>query len=107
MKPENFVEVDYTFIVNQNGSIQHSNVEYKEDGDVLIDARNEKDEHGNEFKVEFVNKGWNRYAITNATVGNVEFNIEEIDPKTVMAFDRNYDASDSNGEVLSPSTSNK
>ena len=102
-----FVEVDYTFIVNQNGSIQHSNVEYKEDGDVLIDARNEKDEHGKEFKVEFVNKGWNRYAITNATVGNVEFNIEEIDPKTVMAFDRNYDASDSNGEVLSSSTSNK
>ena len=27
------------FIVNSNGSIQHSNTEYKEDGDVLIDAK--------------------------------------------------------------------
>ena len=27
------------FIVNSNGSIQHGNVEYKEDGDVLIDTR--------------------------------------------------------------------
>ena len=29
----------YTFIVNSNGSIQHSKSQYKEDGDVLIDAR--------------------------------------------------------------------
>ena len=27
------------FIVNANGTIQHGNVEYKEDGDVLIDTR--------------------------------------------------------------------
>ena len=32
-------DVEYTFIVNQNGAIQHSKTEYKEDGDVLIDAR--------------------------------------------------------------------
>ncbi len=31
------------FIVNSNGSIQHNNSQYKEDGDVLIDARNIKD----------------------------------------------------------------
>ena len=28
------------FIVNSNGSIQHSQTEYKEDGDILIDAKN-------------------------------------------------------------------
>ena len=33
---------DTYFIVNANGSIQHNNSQYKEDGDVLIDARNVK-----------------------------------------------------------------
>lgn len=28
------------FIVNKNGSIQHSNVEYKDDDEVIIDAKN-------------------------------------------------------------------
>ena len=37
---------DYSFIVNANGAIQHSNVEYKEDGDVLIDTSAQKDEKG-------------------------------------------------------------
>lgn len=32
-------DVVYTFIVNQNGAIQHSKTECKEDSDVLIDAR--------------------------------------------------------------------
>ena len=34
----------YDYIVNSNGSIQHANSQYKEDGDVLIDARNIKTE---------------------------------------------------------------
>ena len=33
-----YKDQEYTFIVNSNGTIQHSTVEYKEDGDVLIDA---------------------------------------------------------------------
>ena len=33
------VDDEHYFIVNKNGSIQHSYVEYKEDSDVLIDAR--------------------------------------------------------------------
>ena len=37
---------DYSFIVNANGAIQHSNVEYKEDGDVLIDTSAQKNEKG-------------------------------------------------------------
>ena len=36
---------EYSFIVNSNGSIQHGNVEYKEDGDVLIDTRKIVDEN--------------------------------------------------------------
>ena len=35
---DEYVMKNYTFIVNSNGTIQHSTVEYKEDGDVLIDA---------------------------------------------------------------------
>ena len=33
---------DHKFIINSNGSIQHSNTEYKEDGDVLINAKSAK-----------------------------------------------------------------
>ena len=76
-----------TFIVNQNGSIQHSNVEYKEDGDVLINAKNEKDSAGNDLKVEFVQNGSTKYAITDTTLKNVEFYVEPINPKTVMSID--------------------
>ena len=39
LKDKDGNDVVYTFIVNQNGAIQHSKTEYKEDGDVLIDAR--------------------------------------------------------------------
>ena len=80
-----------TFIVNQNGSIQHSNVEYKEDGDVLINAKNEKDSAGNDLKVEFVQNGSTKYAITDTTLKNVEFYVEPINPKTVMSIDSSKD----------------
>ena len=72
---------NYTFIVNQNGSIQHSNVEYKEDGDVLINAKGKTG-----AEVAFEKNGKEKYAITPATVGNVEFYVEGIDPTVVMAI---------------------
>ena len=79
---------DYTFIVNQNGSIQHSNVEYKEDGDVLINAKNEKDNAGNDLKVAFetdAKAGQHKYAITPGTVQNVEIYVDYLDPTVVMS----------------------
>ena len=90
-----------TFIVNQNGSIQHSNVEYKEDGDVLINAKNEKDSAGNDLKVEFVQNGSTKYAITDTTLKNVEFYVEPINPKTVMSIDSSKDITASVPTVMS------
>ena len=77
---------EYTFIINQNGSIQHSNVEYKEDGDVLINAKNEKDDDGTEYNVGFVTDGWAKYAIDPETEDNVEFYVDFLDPTSVMAI---------------------
>ena len=67
----------YTFIVNQNGSIQHSAVEYKEDGDVLIDAKTNKAEFYN-------NKEWYKYAVKDAS--KLIVSVEEIDETDVMAI---------------------
>ena len=47
----------HLFIVNQNGSIQRSNVEYKEDGDVLIDANDfvfNKENDADTWKYEII-----------------------------------------------------
>ena len=73
------------FIVNKNGAIQHSNVEYKEDSDVLIDTsaiKNDKGEvttKGAEFdKTE----GATKYSYTGE--GNFVNNVEEIDVTKVM-----------------------
>jgi len=52
----------YRFIVNSNGTIQHSaNTEYKEDGDVLIKADDAKYETTGQFK----------YAIESGVTSNV------------------------------------
>jgi len=75
-----------TFIVNQNGSIQHSNVEYKEDGDVLINAKNETN-----ADVKFEQSGLTKYAITADTLKNVEFYVDEINPKAVMSIESSKD----------------
>ena len=73
----------HTFIVNQNGSIQHSNVEYKEDGDILINAKNEEN-----AKVEFVKDGQYKYSIVGgAENGNVEFYVDFLVPTAVMAIE--------------------
>ena len=96
----NVVDRDFTFIVNQNGSIQHSNVEYKEDGDVLINAKNEKDSAGNDLKVAFETAGQYKYAITLGTVGNVEFYVDYLDPEVIMSTSDSKDITASVPTVL-------
>ena len=91
---------NYTFIVNQNGSIQHSNVEYKEDGDVLINAKNEKDSAGNDLKVAFETAGQYKYAVTPGTVGNVEFYVDYLDPEVIMSTSDSEDITASVPTVL-------
>ena len=59
---------DYSFIVNSNGTIQHSaNTEYKEDGDVLVKtgAYTKKDKDGKDVVIPttFVKDGQAKYAI--------------------------------------------
>ena len=52
------------FIVNANGSIQHGKAEYKEDGDALLDTRDEKDDKGNVIgKVEYVQAGQYKFSV--------------------------------------------
>ena len=49
--------VDYSFIVNSNGTIQHpKSTEYKEDGDVLI-ATGIKNASGKATETKFVENG--------------------------------------------------
>ena len=75
---------DYSFIVNANGAIQHSNVEYKEDGDVLIDTRVVKDDNGKEVtpKATFETaEGLTKYSYVS---GNFINNVDEIDVTKVM-----------------------
>ena len=56
----------YSFIVNSNGTIQHSkSTEYKEDGDVLV-ATGIKDTNGKSTETVFVENGQYKYAISNA-----------------------------------------
>ena len=77
------VEINgYTFIVNSNGTIQHSTVQYKEDGDVLIDA-------SKLTKDDFVTEGWNKYAVKNDnnTMDRLVIKVDELDPEAIMAVD--------------------
>ena len=71
-----YVINEYTFIVNSNGTIQHSTVEYKEDGDVLIDASKLS-------KTDFVSSGTYKYALQPGVV--LPTNVEYLDPTQVMA----------------------
>ena len=80
----NVVDQDFTFIVNQNGSIQHSNVEYKEDGDVLINAKAAKYN---------TTTGANKYSVED--VNKLIINVEEIDETSVMAISGTFNASES------------
>ena len=73
---DEYVMKNYTFIVNSNGTIQHSTVEYKEDGDVLIDASGLE-------KSDFVSSGPYKYALKPGVV--LPTNVEYLDPTQVMA----------------------
>lgn len=73
---DEYVMKNYTFIVNSNGTIQHSTVEYKEDGDVLIDASKLS-------KTDFVSSGTYKYALQPGVV--LPTNVEYLDPTQVMA----------------------
>ena len=88
---------EYLFVVNQNGSIQHSTVEYKEDGDVLVDMTDLKNVAAGADK--FIDKVdatkgytvWNKYAVAPGEEGRVVLYVDYLDPTKVMSF-KNYDA---------------
>ena len=72
---------DYSFIVNSNGTIQHSkSTEYKEDGDVLI-ATGIKNSSGKATETKFVENGQFKYAISNEANNwdTVSKNVNDID----------------------------
>ena len=77
------------FIINQNGTIQHSKVVYKEDGDELIDATNAT-------YLTDTKAGLNKYAAT----GLVYDEDLEVDPTIIMPAKDSFVASDSQ---ISPS----
>ena len=98
LKDENGEEyedyVSYTFIVNSNGTIQHSTVEYKEDDDVLIDASGLD-------KADFESTGAYKYALTSEGLDKLvnpenypdvyepddmgaKINVEYLDPTQIM-----------------------
>ena len=85
---------DYTFIVNSNGSIQHSKVEYKEDGDVLIDAKTNADDI-----VYVSDTTWYKYGVKDGE--GLIIHVDYLDPTDVMAVDGVYIPSGS--DVASPS----
>ena len=60
---------DKTFIVNSNGSIQHSAIEYKEDGDVLIPAKEAKFNTTDKQYKYYVTEGLGTSAVTDIDLG--------------------------------------
>ena len=86
---DNNGEDDTLFIVNQNGSIQHSALEYKEDGDILIDAKTNK--------VAFKTKNtkdnvWDKYSVLDEeNADKLIINVEVLDEKVVMPINEVYD----------------
>ena len=84
-------EIDgHTFIVSQSGSIQRNDTEYKEDGEVLIDAKPQRAADGTDlYRIEFVTEEnqW-RYSIDEeASVGSLKDYTDGIDVTEVMSFE--------------------
>ena len=78
---------DALFIVNQNGSIQHSEVAYKEDGEVLIDAKVDVNGDGkidSKDKVFYEEAGWYKYSVLDTAVDALDIDVDYIDPRSVM-----------------------
>ena len=77
------VDDEHYFIVNKNGSIQHSYVEYKEDSDVLIDARTlGTDSNGNAKKFNTTDDLY-KYSFDEATKDLIN-KVDMIDETEVM-----------------------
>lgn len=76
----------HTFIVNQNGSIQHSQVEYKEDGDILIDTSTEKAGDTVVYQISYTNSNdqWEDSIDENASIGTLRDYTDPIDIYSVM-----------------------
>ena len=76
----------HTFIVNRSGSIQKNNTEYKEDGDILIDAKRRTEGGTDTYRIEFVTeKSQWRYSIDeNASLGTLKTYVEPVDITKVM-----------------------
>ena len=72
---------DALFIVNQNGSIQHSALEYKEDGDILIDAKKAKATFS---KANSKANVWDKYEVENDAVLENYIYVEYLNPEVVM-----------------------
>ena len=72
---------DVFYIVNQNGSIQHSKSEYKEDGDVLVNAK-EATFVSTNADIETAGGTPFKYSVTGVTANNAE---------TIIAADVVYD----------------
>ena len=66
------------FIVNKNGSIQHSSVEYKEDSDILIDA---SDLDKTAFSTT---EGAYKYSFTEAVADSIKGTADFLNEKDVM-----------------------
>ncbi len=72
---------DAMFIVNQNGSIQHSALEYKEDGDILIDAKKAGATFTTKNSKDIV---WDKYEVVDAAkLANYVY-VEFLNPEVVM-----------------------
>ena len=87
---------DALFIVNQNGSIQHSALDYKEDGDVLIAGK----DSGVEFIKENHDSIWDKYAVKNPAALNGRINVDYLEERDVMPINPTFNPSDS--DILSP-----
>ena len=87
---------DALFIVNQNGSIQHSALDYKEDGDVLIAGK----DSGVEFIKENHGSIWDKYAVKNPAALNGRINVDYLEERDVMPINPTFNPSDS--DILSP-----
>ena len=80
-----------SFIVNSNGTIQHSaNTEYKEDGDVLVKtgAYTTKDENGKDVVIQttYEKDGQYKYAIENEE-DSIKKNVIDVDLSKFVDFE--------------------
>ncbi len=76
----------HTFIVNKNGTIQHGQVEYKEDGDILIDTKTVKDGDTVLYQILYstADDQWKYSIDEEASIGSLKDYAEPIDVNEIM-----------------------